>query len=90
MDSIKSRINKATTLISDGKKELQSIEELIQKDGHNLEKMNKEQLLKLIEEKEKVLGKELSEKALHVLMAGRCAGSYGCGVYEDNTSNIPR
>ncbi len=65
-----------------GKKELQKMEALVEKDGYDIKKLDKDELHKLLQKKEEETDRRLSEIALHVLVAGRCAGSYGCGVKE--------
>lgn len=63
-----------------GKTELQKMESLVSRDDYDIERLDRDELLKLLQEKEIESGQQLSEEALHVLVAGRCAGSYGCGI----------
>ena len=65
--------------ISDAIRELKSFEDMLANDGLTVEKLDKDELVKLIEKKAVDLGKNVSHVAREVLTAGRCAGSYGCG-----------
>lgn len=58
---------------------LSAAEELISQGGKNVASLTKEQLIAELERKITQTGLQLNETSLKVLVAGRCAGSYGCG-----------
>jgi hypothetical protein len=77
-ETLSSRIKKLDTQLKAGAKELKSFEDLISDDGYDVTKLDKKELIKLIDKKATSLKKDLSDSALNVFVTSRCGGSYGC------------
>lgn len=73
------KLDRAKIQVKNAVDELRTYEEMLEAEGYCVEKLNQEELLQLIDKKACTFDREISEVALHVVAAGRCAGSYGCG-----------
>lgn len=76
---LKSRLRKVESQREKAVKELAELEKLVSEDGVEVEALDQDELIELIEKKAISTDRTVSETALHVLAAGECAGSYGCG-----------
>lgn len=72
------RFVKAKRKVAQANAEIRQHENLVAQD-FDIISLSQTELVQLIEEKSGKGFNALSEVALHVLAAGRCAGSYGCG-----------
>jgi len=88
-NDLKSRLKRAKNEVESAVSELRKYEELLAADGTSVEKISQDELIKLIDQKTVKMGRQLSDTALHILAAGRCAGSYGCGIYTSE-SEMPK
>ncbi len=78
--SVPERFDRITEKLEAARDELTAMEALVRKDGYTIAKLDKRELLDLLQQKQVETGTELSESAVHLLVAGRCGGTEGCSI----------